>query len=373
MYRTLAAVLITASVIGATETDQASPLSFTPYGLSQFRLRYDFNINNKNDTIAKSGNYSNRIAYKFGVNIKADDQTTFNFEIGNDWASTEEVTGDSGVYKQYKPYVHLAAVNWDPGYMHIRTGIIPVKGTALLDLIGRSIDKNKKNYGEAGHINWAITTDNSLIGLNTGVPILKDDFKLGIEFTTVVLESRKVAAVVDGFRRNASSVALFFNVPMSAGGLSLNPQLIITPSSNLSTDPDGKKHRDPEIGGGLDANYKINDAALITAGFGIAHISNENSRTGTTAEYDRTGINATVGTVIKLGPGKLNFDFNISFNDDSKKEDSLQMFPFIDLKYGWSINKYFSIMPRIRGFWYIYPDDRINTLLRPEIIFTGSF
>ncbi|HEX2959673.1 MAG TPA: hypothetical protein VHO70_22745 [Chitinispirillaceae bacterium] len=373
MNNILVAVLLAASVVSAAETTQAPAVSFTPYGLSQFRFRYDITSTSRNNTTTSTGNYSNRLGYKFGVTIKAGDQTTFQFEIGNDWTNTEEVTGDSGVYKMYRPYVHLASVNWNPGYMHIMTGIIPIKNTPMLDLIGRSIDRHKKNYAQAGHINWSITTDNSLIGLNAGAPILSDDFKLGIEFTTAVLESRPAKASVDDFRTNASAVALMLGVPMSTGGVTINPQFIVTPGRNYSEKNDATKNRDPEIGGGLDFLFKLSDNATLNTGIGAAHISNKNSRDSITPEYRRTGVNAAAGTAIKLGPGKLNLDFVISFNKDSMKKDSLEIYPFVDLKYGWNVNKYFTIMPRFRGFWFIYPDETVKTLIRPEIIFTGSF
>ncbi len=379
MKNILATALLAASVVSAAETAPPPAVSFTPYGLSQFRFRYDITTVNANDKKATTGNYYNRLGYKFGVNVKAGDQTTFQFEIGNDWASTEEVTNiddatkEAGVFKRYRPYVHLASVKWNPGYMHIMTGIIPIKGTPMLDLIGRSIDKHQKNYAEAAHTSWAISTDNSLIGLNAGVPILKDAFKLGVEFTTAMLESRKATSQVDEFRSNASAVALMLGVPMTAGGVTINPQFFVTPSRNLSVDPDGKKNRDPELAGGLNFLFKFSDAASMNTGIGAARISNKNSRSDTIPEYKRTGVNATAGTAIKIGPGKLNFDFQISFNNDSKKKDSLEVYPFVDLKYGWNVNKHFTLMPRMRGFWYIYPNEKVKSLVRPEIIFAGSF
>lgn len=380
MKKILATALLAASVVSAAETTPPPAVSFTPYGLSQFRLRYDITTISANDKKSTTGNYSNRIAYKFGVNVKAGDQTTFQFEIGNDWFSTEEVTNidnatkEIGAFTRYRPYVHLASVNWNPGYMHIMTGIIPIKGTPMLDLIGRSIDTQRKNYTEAGHISWGISTDNSLIGLNAGVPILKDAFKLGVEFTTAMLESRKATAKIDDFRSNASAVALMLGVPMTAGSVTINPQFLVTPSRNLTVDSlSGTKHRDPELAGGLDFLFKFNEAASMNAGVGAAHITNKNSKTGTTPEYKRTGINAAAGTAIKMGPGKLNFDFVISFNKDSMKKDSMEVYPFVDLKYGWNVNKFFTLMPRIRGFWYIYPNETVKTMIRPEIIFTGAF
>jgi hypothetical protein len=379
MKKILATALLAASVLSAAETTAPLVVSFTPYGLSQFRLRYDITTVNAKSTKISTGNYTNRLGYKFGVNVKAGDQTSFQFEIGNDWGSTEEVTNidevtnESGVYKKYRPYVHLASVNWNPGYMHVMTGIIPIKGSSMLDLIGRSIDKHKKNYAEAAHTNWTITTNNSLIGLNAGVPILKDDFKFGIELTTAMLESRKAKDTAGEFRSNASAIALLLGLPMSAGNVTINPQFIVTPSRNLSVEPDGKKNRDPEFGAGLDFLFKFNDIASMNAGIGAAHISNKNTKNATTPEYKRTGVNAAAGTAIKMGPGKLNFDFIISFNKDSMKKDSLEVYPFVDLKYGWNVNKYFTLMPRFRSYWYIYPDERVKTILRPEIIFNGSF
>ena len=55
------------------------------------------------------------------------------------------------------------------------------------------------------------------------------------------------------------------------------------------------------------------------------------------------------------------------------------VYPFLDFKYGWAVNKNFVICPRIRFFMgesqaatAIRPyDTRLTT--RPELIFTGVF
>jgi hypothetical protein len=369
MNRILSSILVVIPFFLSVAEEKAPAISFTPFGLSEFRLRYDYF---KNDTLNHTGYYSNRIAYKFGVAVKAGDQTDFLFEIGNDWASTEEVTGNGGKYKEYKPYVHLASMNWNPGYLHLSTGIITVKGSPMLDLIGNSIDGGKRKYDYAGQINWTLITDNSLIGLNLGAPLTKGDFKIGVEFLTAVIEQRKLTPLTKDAKINASAITLMLGVPMSAGGLTLNPQFLIIPSRNLKIVADGEKKRDPEIAGGLDVNYKVNPGLSFRAGFGVAHLSNENSGDSTN-QYDRTGTNWAVGTVIKAGPGKIKCDFVISYNSDSEKNDSTNVYPFVDLKYIWGINKYFSITPRLRGFWYFYPDDHMDRFIRPEIIFTGEF
>jgi hypothetical protein len=61
--------------------------------------------------------------------------------------------------------------------------------------------------------------------------------------------------------------------------------------------------------------------------------------------------------------------------DVNNKVDSTQViYPFVDLKYSWAVNKNFTIMPRTRMFFTI-PEVKYDMKLqvRPEIILFGTF
>ena len=65
-----------------------------------------------------------------------------------------------------------------------------------------------------------------------------------------------------------------------------------------------------EGGAGFDFGYKLDATNLIRGGFGYAQNSNKNSRDMTllpTPEvaFDRSGMNANVGTTLLLGPENL--------------------------------------------------------------------
>ena len=214
------------------------------------------------------------------------------------------------------------------------------------------------------------------------MPILKDDFKLGINVTSTVLEERTVKAAVDSaFLHNNSTIMLMADVSMSSGALTLKPAFIINlnrfyrDSGNLN--PLYKKKADNEIGAGLEAGYKASDEICYRLGFGYAHLTNKNSRLLTTAEFDEQGTNGNIGTTIAMGPGKSYFDFNLSTDEDNKITNSRIYYPFVDLKYGWAVNKNFTIMPRTRLFFTraakIDPTYHTKFYTWPEIMLFGAF
>ena len=372
MIRKLSYLMIATFFVTSFAQEKPDGISFTPYGMAMYRLRYNVVRNNDDGNITQSGNYSNRIAYKLGLKVKANEQVSFQFEAGNDSYSTEEVTAVPNNFNNLHPWFSMAYVNWDPGYMHIAAGIIPVQGSSMLDLIGVSLLKDK-NYAQAAHIAWGVVTNFSVYGLKAGAPITRSDFKLGFDFLTTVLEQRSIPAETRNFRFNGSAVSFIAELPMKYAGLSILPQFMITPSRNFSQDADGDKERDMEIAGGMELGYKVSDHITTHAGIGVAKISNHNSKADTVKAYIRRGINFTCGTAMKVGPGKLLFDFNLSSNEDLEKKESKEIYPFIDLKYGWGLNKHFTIMPRVRCYWYNLPENQHNIMTWPELIFTGSF
>lgn len=372
-------------------------------GLAMLRLRDEI-ITNFPNTGANAGKelesaaFSYQIAYKLGVKAKPNDQTTLQFEIGNDWYATEEAEGIPGNYwtkrNPMTPWFDLAYAQWDPGYLHIQAGIIPVRGTPLMDLLGVSLFFNR-SYHNAAHIPWGVVTNFCQTGLRLGAPIVTGPVSVGVDAMSAIIEQRPVyVAGVDSMKLNASAVEFELEVPVSVAGVTVTPQTFITPfrSFNKAT---GKS--DIEFGAGFDVGYKPSDAMLLRAGFGYARNSNRNTYsssntifdfftdpiTGKTdtinklvdsAEFDRWGTNLNVGTTIKMGPGKLDFDFNLSNEQNAYNKNVNDWYPFFDLKYGLALTKNFIIMPRVRLF-FTEPKVNFNDELktRPELIITGMF
>jgi hypothetical protein len=78
---------------------------------------------------------------------------------------------------------------------------------------------------------------------------------------------------------------------------------------------------------------------------------------------------------VVLGKGKLDFDFNLSTEKDKKDTTVKDIYPFVDLKYGYTgLSKNFIVMPRCRVFM-TYPHVKYDfkRIIRPELIFNGSF
>ena len=242
------------------------------------RLREEIVSNNlKNGTDQENANYSYQIAYHFGAKIKANDQLTMGFDIGNDWYATELVTGIPGNYWKerdpYTPWFDLAYAQWDPGYLHLAAGIIPVKGSALMDLLGVSIFFNK-SYHNAAHVPWGVVTNFSQTGLRLGAPILNDAFKLGVDLTSATIQYRAIGLGIDTMLSNSPATEFLLEIPMNAAGFSIKPQSYIIPNRSFSA---ATKKSDMEFGAGIDLGYKISDQLNLRAGFGYANNSNNNS------------------------------------------------------------------------------------------------
>jgi hypothetical protein len=360
-----------------------APLDVAWYGMAMLRIREDLVTNFKKDgsrnyrkidTVQANATLSQRFAYKLGGKFKPNKELLLQFELGNDWFATEEVPGVDGNFytkrEKYFPWFSLAYALWDPGYLHVAAGIIPVKGTALMDLLGVSMFFNKR-YQQAAHLSWGILTNFSQTGLRIGAPIMKDDFKLGADFMMAVIQQRSAILGNDTMKINYPAWEMLLEFPMDFLSFNITPQGYIIPYRTYNKDT---KHGDFEYGAGVDFGYKINDNFKLRAGFGIAQNSNISSAEKNDSLFIRLGTNSNIGTTIKLGPGKIDFDFNLSSEYNGKDTSVNDLYPFLDIKYGWSVNKNFIIMPRCRLF-YIFPkamyDYKLTT--RPELIFTGSF
>jgi hypothetical protein len=384
--------------------------SLTWSGMAMFRLRDEIITNflkTKNKEEKATASY--QIAYKLGLKVKPNDQTLIQFELGNDWYATEEIYGLPGNYylkrNPLTPWFCLAYAQWDPGtmdngkwepgFMHIQAGIIPVKGTALMDLLGVSIFLNR-SYKLAAHLPWGVVTNFGQTGLRLGAPILKGDFTLGVDVMSAVLEQRQIALGIDSMKLNPIAAEFELEVPMNIAGLNVTPQAFIIPNRSYNK---GNGKSDLEFGAGFDLGYKPNADVAFRGGFGYARNSNRNSaarnnlvfdtygdpftilgKTDTvnmfidSAKFDRWGTNLNVGTTVKLGPGKLDLDFNLSNEQNMYDTTVNDWYPFVDLKYGWALTKNFILMPRVRFFMAVpHVKYNLKETTRPELIFTGVF
>lgn len=366
----------------------------TFYGMAMYRFRWIAYANYRKDKgIEAAHDYQNKLAYKAGVKVKVNDEVSGQFEAGNDWYGTESVEAVVkgnflSSHRDIYPFFSLAYMKWNPGCFFIDAGIIPVPGSSMLDLIGAgftasSIDSGTA-YKEAAHSSWGIKTNFSLPGIRLGMPVLKDDFKLGVEITTSVLEERKVVArIPDSLLKNNSGILLMVDLPMSSGQLklTLKPGFIINfnrfyrDSGNSAVNIQDKA--DHEYGFGLETGYKISDKACVRFGLGYARMSNENSALPARTVFDEEGVDGNIGTTLSVGPGKFNFDFTLSTDQNNNIADSRIFYPFVDMKYGWEVNKNFTILPRTRLFFTraAENDGRYITkfITWPEIIIFGSF
>jgi hypothetical protein len=345
-------------------------------GMAMLRLREELSTNSLTDGVTSNkADFSYQIAYKIGAKVKPSDQVLIQFELGNDWYGTELATGLPGNYytkrEAFFPWFSLAYAQWDPGYMHIAAGIIPVNSSAMMDLIGVSILYNKR-YRNAAHTPWGAVTNFSQTGLRIGAPVLKDEFKLGVDLTSAIIESRSAQFKDDGWESNCSAVEFLLDIPMSIAGATIKPQAFVIPNRSYKA---SIEKSDMEIGAGLDLGYKINNQINLRAGVGYAKNSNNKSYTSGDTAFDRSGINSNIGTTVVLGKGKLDFDFNLSTEKDKKDTTVKDIYPFVDLKYGYTgLSKNFIVMPRCRVFM-TYPHVKYDfkRIIRPELIFNGSF
>ena len=353
---------------------KSAPVIITPYGMVQYRLRYE-----TVDTIPETGKtissntYSNTIGYKVGVKAQVNKEVFLQLEVGNDWNGTETVNDLANNYFKkrdpYTPWFSLAYAQWDPGYLHIQAGIVPVKGTATYDLFGASI-LNDRKYASAAHVPWGTITNSGMPGLRMGTPVLKGEFKLGFDFMTTVLNQRSMkAAYYSEIKSNHSAIGYMFDFPMSVEDLTLTPQLIIISDRNYNSQTG---EGDPEILGGIDVGYKLSKQATFRLGAGLASNGNKNSKPDSV--YERIGSNGNIGTTIICGPGKLDLDYYLSTDENTKINNSRNYYQLIDVKYGWVANKYFTITPRLRYFINTNEaNKKWNNAIRPELIFAGSF
>jgi hypothetical protein len=165
---------------------------------------------------------------------------------------------------------------------------------------------------------------------------------------------------------------IMVEIPMSYKGLTLLPQFIAIPYRNYDRIA---KEKDHELMGGFQGDIKINPAFSLRFGYGFA-VFYQNVLSDSSSVKDvaikQIGMNAGVGTSLEIGPGKLDLDLKIGYDDDRESQMDKQYFPYIEALYSW-FSTHFSIIPRLRIFITSAETEKTTVRSRPELIFSGSF
>ena len=405
-----AAILtISASVLAEIEVK--------PYGAAQYRFRWrSFSeTGNKdagnNDSTANTLDYLNLVGWYAGVNVKVDEQLSLQLQIGNDWGANEPVNWNSnnsngGGYSAVGSstrvafnnlYVHLANATWNPGYLYLSAGVVGLATGGPLDLLERSLATG--SYNEAIYQTWAATSNNSIIGLKIGVPILKEGVKVSAELTSSVIDQRSQSRssggqIVGSPTSNPTSLFFALNVPVTAGNLKVTPEFVSVVNRNYNTATEKGDH---EFIGGLLAAYKVSQALSLNVSGAYGEVNNEKSKVGgygnvtrsgaidsATAKnidaYESNGYFVGIGGSYKVGPGTFALDvkFNNSAdnaNDTTKQKTEISNI-YIDPRYTINVHPKFTITPRWRVYIDTYGEkhptkSRIEN--RPELMLTGTF
>ena len=380
-------------------TTDMGGMPMTWYGMAMFRFRDDILSIQAPPDFTDNATLSYQLGYKIGAKAMPAKDVLVQFELGNDWYGTDIVNGIPGNFLSplpqlpYRdpatPFFDLAYAQWDPGYMHIAAGIIPVGGNALMDLLGESI-LNNKAYQYTAFIPWGVVTNFSQTGLRIGAPITTGSVNIGVNAMTAMFQMRPAAFTFPSaadMTANHPAIEYLLEVPITAGAFRATPQGYLIPDRSYNVETD---KGDAEVGLGIDLGYKINSDVSLRGSFGYAQNSNSNSyqegyevetnpltepgATEPDTQFNYHGTNLNLGTTVMLGPGKLDFDFNMSTNVNRDFAPDNGNFWFYDLKYAIFVSKNYSICPRIR-FFYEHPEAGFQYMLltRPEIIFTGMF
>lgn len=379
------------------EAKKVDEKKITPYGHAQFRLRLD--SEKEGDKDFKS-TFTNKIAYHLGVKATVGSKFSAALQIGNksiatesiDWSPISEepklktdvdtlldssgdtvVVTDKYTLTDYIPFFHLAYAKWNPGPVNISGGIIPLKSNGALDLLERSMSKESSDlgtfksvsYAKASYVNWSVGTENSVMGLQLGVPILKDDIKLGVDATISLVKS------VESYP-SESKILWVFNAPFKVSVLSFTPQIALL-QNRVVVDHE----KDHEFAAGAKIGIKATKDISFGLTLGLSKIDDESTKADTADTQEKKGKYLAVSTGIKAGPGKISAAYKLS-SAATEKDDSSVRYHYIDLKYGISAHKNFTIMPRVRFYMDRYADDAIAdaekvTNIRPELILIGKF
>ena len=396
-----APVQVSAPVVVSVPEKLAAKFEVTPYGSASYRYRGRIWTASADDNSATTWDHINMLSWFVGLRAKVDDHLSLQFQIGNDWTAGENVSWSMNntaarSILDNNMYVHLAYARWNPGYMYIDAGVIPLSSNGTLDLLERSL--NTGSYNEAVYQGWPAQTNNRLTALRLGVPLLNEGVKLSAEALVSAIDQRtqRVSSFngigVNDSLANPASFLVMLNLPVTAGALKVTPEFTAVVNRNYNK---ALEQGDHEILGGLSAGYKISDAVSVSLFGGYGAIGNENSRAGSyggtvrsddrdrgdsATVYNSVGIQFGVGTSIKAGPGTFAFDFRFgnSVDDINEARNTATNTNniYIDPRYTWNIHPKFTIAPRWRIYISTYDDSQTVTMRmenRPEIVIGGSF
>ena len=367
--------------------------SVTPYGLVQYRLRSRIQSAFSDDASVTVHDYANTISYYGGLTVVLNNQLSFGLQIGNDWVFTEDVNflnNNPAPQAQFPlatfPYFHLAYARYNPGFLEMMLGIVPVLSHGPLDLLERSLSTG--TYRAAPFFTWPVVMNNSFMGLKIGRQVVgSEGFSLGVDLLTSVIDSRVTAIttndqIIEQPARNPTSLLFVLDIPVTAGTFLVTPQLAAITNRNYNSALEGGDH---EVTGGFSLKYSINERWNITGVIACASVNNfssrnpVNQRTADTlpvSRYDHRGFITGVVSNMTIGPGVLTTDVKYGFSDNREADNGRFDYLYADLRYDWNVHPNFSIMPRIRNFTTFNPSGtevKMTMENRPELIFTGSF
>jgi len=383
---------IAAGILIAAFVSISDGIVVTPYGMAEYRLRGELYA-----TVPKSGErakeyaYSNQLAYMVGLKAFPSQHVQFQFEIGNDWHWTEQVhvSGDNFLAKRNPlvPWFSLAYAQWDPGYLHLQAGIVPVKEAAVMDLVGLSIYWGT-TYAGAAHLPWDVISNLSMPGVRIGAPFINDKFMLAVDLFSSILDQRTpIPAISALYRQTWSSPIFILDVPIHYQSLSVIPKFVAIVNRFYRNDAVVTDKSDNEFAGGIDAVYPVSGNFSLRAGIGAARVSNANTWSERDSvmnaqnvkiqapRWDRLGVEGKIGTSVVLAHGTLDVELALNTDEYTDNAESRTAWDVLDIRYGWNINKNFMIMPRVRlfGNQSFAPNGIDNIRAWPELIFSGSF
>ncbi len=358
-----------------------------------------------------TADYFNMFSWRMGMKVKVNNELSLQFQIGNDWGAGEGFSWANNNMPSARVgfqnlYVHIASFKWNPGGVFVEGGVISIPSSGTLDLLERSL--NKGHYGEAGFQGWSTEANASLLGLKVGVPILKDDVKLGLElFQSLIDQRSQTMAPSEEIPANPTSPLFTVTAPIEAGPLKLTPELTVVVNRNYNNK---LEKGDNEMIFGLGGSYTVDKTLSFSLLSGYGSVSNENSKAGSYAfdngtnrtaadrvtsadsatadkikAYSSNGVLLGVGAKIKAGPGDIQIELKYNSAVNTEDEDYTKMdYIYADLRYGVKVNDKFTITPRYRAYHKTYPPEfhygygkpnRVVTNLvnRLELILEGSF
>jgi hypothetical protein len=372
----------------------------TPYGASQYRLRFQGNtMTNSADETFSSFDYSNRLCWRVGLRAKVDDQFSAQFQIGNDWGAAENVSwnannsprgralsgisltrnaeGDvtgASLVGAHNLYVHLASFRWNPGPFFLEAGVVPLNSNGTLDLLEASLNRNAgaaTRYAGAIFNGWG-DVNNSMIGLKLGMPIVKEGVKVGAELFQTVIDPRTQSLSQDA-PANPPSILVVLSVPVDAGDFKITPEITGVANRFYSTATEAGDH---EIIVGLAGSYKVNDGISLNFRGGFGMLSNAKSKSETAALVNDNGILFGLGTTVKAGPGNIQFAVDYSSTENTEVENTNHGYVYTDLRYAYRVHPRVTVTPRYRTYSTMFPEGGANKFRmdnRFEMIIEGSF